>query len=145
MSLDVENFTPLNSLAGGLLIGMAVSVLLLINGKIAGVSGIIFQSLKAQPGKGHWRYAFLAGMVLAPVLWRLFHQLPPITVESDYAVLIVAGLLVGLGTASANGCTSGHGICGLARFSRRSIVATLLFMATAMLVVFVRRHAGWGG
>jgi len=130
----------LNALYGGLLIGIAVSILLVVNGKVAGISGILGQALTPSLKDQGWRFAFLCGLVLSPLTYSLFHMLPASTVTHDYAVIIIGGLLVGFGTRLSNGCTSGHGVCGIARFSIRSIVATLTFMGFGILTVFFLRH-----
>lgn len=140
MSIDAAAFTPASSFTGGLIIGLAVATLLLLNGRIAGISGILGGVL--QPGRGElgWRLAFIAGLVLAPVLWAEASTLPPIRIDASYPILIAAGLLVGTSTRYAAGCTSGHGVCGLARLSPRSLAATLLFMGSGFSSVFVIRH-----
>ncbi len=149
MDIAWSVFTPWHSLAGGLLIGLAASVLLLANGKIAGISGILGSLL--QPGGGQsWRVAFVAGLVIAPLL--LLPLLPatgpfrpsiPMAEPMDLLRLLAGGFLVGVGTRMANGCTSGHGVCGLARFSPRSLAAVLTFMLTGFATVFIWR-AIWG-
>jgi uncharacterized protein len=136
-------FDPVSALIGGALIGLAAVLLMLLNGRIAGVSGILGDALAG--GDGTWRLAFLAGLVAAPLLLgAVGDPLPAPLMPASWAVIIAAGLLVGFGTRLGGGCTSGHGVCGMARLSPRSIVATLVFMATAMLVVAVMRH-GLGG
>lgn len=137
MTIDIAHFTPLQSFFGGLLIGAAVWVLLLFCGRVAGISGILGGVLtRATKDKG-WRLAFLIGMVLAPLLYRLATPLPEIEIAASWPRLIVAGLLVGIGTRYASGCTSGHGVCGLARLSRRSLAATATFIVTAMITVWM--------
>lgn len=130
----------LQSAFGGLLIGLAAAALLLLNGRIAGISGIIGQVL-GNPRQHAWRVAFLAGLVLAGVLWMIMDP-AAISQATDAgpAQLATAGVLVGVGTAMANGCTSGHGVCGLARLSRRSLVATVTFIGTAAITVFLITH-----
>ncbi|WP_233862395.1 YeeE/YedE family protein [Paraburkholderia adhaesiva] len=140
MNLDLTHFTPLASLAGGLLIGVAAAMLVLGNGRIAGISGIVGGLINAVRGERAWRAAFIAGIVAAPWLWQLAAPLPTAVFEATPARLIVAGLLVGLGTRYASGCTSGHGVCGLSRGSLRSLVATGTFMAAGFVTVFVTRH-----
>ncbi len=137
-----SQFTPPGAaLTGGLLIGLAAASFLLLNGRIAGISGILGGLLVPARRDILWRVAFLAGLVgTPPSLWLLFSELPPIQVDAGYPALIVAGLLVGIGTRYGSGCTSGHGVCGLSRLSPRSLVATLSFMATGFLTVFVIRH-----
>lgn len=140
MTIDWNAFTPYSALAGGALIGVATAVLLLLNGRIAGISGILGGLLSRTPGETGWRLAFTIGLLAGPALWMLVHVLPPIRIDAGYPVLIAAGLLVGIGTRYGSGCTSGHGVCGLSRLSPRSLVATLLFMAAGFATVFVVRH-----
>ncbi|WP_422402992.1 YeeE/YedE family protein [Pseudomonas sp. GZD-209] len=140
MNIDWVNFTPWASLAGGALIGLAASLFILANGRIAGISGLL-GSLIQGDGEGRSEKAlFLLGLVLAPVLWGLFAVLPKIEIHSGWPALVIAGLLVGMGTRYAAGCTSGHGVCGVSRLSPRSMLATLCFMATGFATVFVIRH-----
>lgn len=141
MTIDWSHFTPLTALCGGLLIGLAASVLLLFNGRIAGISGIVgglLQRYKA--GDLAWRVVFVLGLVLAPVLYRLFAELPESRIDAGWAMLVVAGVLVGFGSRLGSGCTSGHGVCGLSRLSPRSLVATATFMTTGFVAVYVVRH-----
>jgi uncharacterized membrane protein YedE/YeeE len=138
--VDWAHFTPWSSLAGGVLIGCAAAMLILFNGRIAGVSGIAGSLLSPQRGDVAWRVSFLLGLLLAPVAFRLFGRIPFPRIEAGFGTLVIAGLLVGVGTSYASGCTSGHGVCGLARLSPRSIAATLAFMAAGMITVFVVRH-----
>ncbi|MCC4269795.1 YeeE/YedE family protein [Marinobacter nauticus] len=140
MDIAWSQFTPGAALTGGLLIGLAAASFLLLNGRIAGISGILGGLLVPARRDILWRLAFLAGLVGTPSLWLLFAELPPIQIDAGYPALIVAGLLVGIGTRYGSGCTSGHGVCGLSRLSPRSLVATLSFMATGFLTVFVIRH-----
>ena len=140
MMIDWEHFTPIWSLAGGILIGLSAALLLLLNGRIAGISGILGELIKRQPGEMRWRMAFLLGLVIAPAVFGIFMPYPTPTIEASNGALLVAGLLVGVGTRYAGGCTSGHGVCGLSRLSLRSLVATLCFMGSGMAVVFVTRH-----
>ncbi|MGO2134084.1 YeeE/YedE family protein [Marinobacter sp.] len=135
-----SNFTPWTALAGGVLVGLAAAGFLLLNGRIAGISGILGGLLTRSAGDRSWRFAFLAGLIGAPVLWMLVAQLPPIEIEAGYPALIIAGLLVGIGTRYGSGCTSGHGVCGLSRFSPRSLAATVSFMFAGFVTVFVIRH-----
>lgn len=138
-------FDPLSALIGGALIGIAATLLLFLNGRIAGVSGIFGDLLDAGAAGRGWRLAFLAGLIAAPFLLAgAGHAMPAPAMPASWAVIVGAGLLVGIGTRLSGGCTSGHGICGLARFSPRSIVATGIFMATAIVVVAIVRH-GIGG
>ncbi len=140
MTIDWNAFTPWASLAGGIMIGLAAVALILINGRIAGISGIVGALLRPQPGDVLWRVLFVVGMLGAPVIWVLFSALPEIRIDAGYPLLVVAGLLVGVSTRYGAGCTSGHGVCGLSRLSPRSLVATLAFMATGFLTVYVTRH-----
>jgi uncharacterized membrane protein YedE/YeeE len=140
MMIDWEHFTPIWSLAGGILIGLSAALLVLLNGRIAGISGILGELLKRKPGEMRWRIAFLLGLVIAPAVFGIFMPYPTPTIEASNGALLVAGLLVGVGTRYAGGCTSGHGVCGLSRLSLRSLVATLCFMGSGMAVVFVTRH-----
>lgn len=133
----MTEFTPWSSLAGGLLIGLSAAMLVVMLGKIAGISGIVAQLLPGSASERPWRLAFIIGLLSAAVLYPLLAPLPAITITANTPQLIVAGLLVGLGTRLSAGCTSGHGVCGLARLSPRSLVATLTFMLTAMLVVWL--------
>ncbi len=140
MHLDYASFTPLAALAGGVLIGLAAAVFILFNGRVAGISGIVGGLLRPKAGDVSWRLAFVAGLFAAPLVYQLFAALPESRfVASDVAILI-AGLLVGVGTRYGAGCTSGHGVCGLSRFSLRSLVATLIFMGAGFATVFVARH-----
>ena len=140
----MDNFTPIPAAIGGTLIGLAVALLMLTTGRIAGISGIVDGLIGNDDGKG-WRAAFVAGLVLAPLLARLVgFTLPMPRMPASWVVIAGAGLLVGFGTRLGGGCTSGHGVCGMARLSPRSIVATLIFMGTAMVVVAIARH-GPGG
>lgn len=139
----MASFDPVSAFVGGALIGLAAVLLMLLNGRIAGVSGILGEALTGD-GRG-WRIAFLIGLVAAALLLgAVGHPLPLPWMPSSYAIVIAAGLLVGFGTRLGGGCTSGHGVCGIARLSARSITATLVFMATAMVVVAIMRH-GFGG
>jgi len=141
VSIDWNSFTPATALAGGILIGIGAAMLVLLNGRIAGISGIVGGLMLPGPGDVAWRVAFLAGMMGAPFAYSAFSGLPKATIDAGYPVLIVAGLLVGLGTRYGAGCTSGHGVCGLSRFSPRSLLATATFMAAGFLMVFIVRHA----
>ncbi len=137
----MENFTPVSSLTGGLLIGGAGGLLLLLNGRIAGISGILGEALSAPRGELVWRLAFIAGLVAGPLVVQAVLQRPiAVRIEASVPMLIAAGLLVGLGTRIGGGCTSGHGVCGIGRLSRRSIVATLSFLGAGAASVFVVRH-----
>lgn len=140
MTIDWSAFTPWASLAGGVMIGVAAAAFILFNGRIAGISGIIGPLMKPQQGDRAWRLLFIIGMVGAPLLWLAFNPLPDIRIDAGYPLLAVAGLIVGISTRYGAGCTSGHGVCGISRLSPRSIVATLSFMATGFLTVFIVRH-----
>lgn len=140
MTIDWTHFTPGLALAGGMVIGIATALLLLLAGRIAGISGIVGGLFKLHKGDMGWRIAFIAGLILAPWLWQLFNELPPIQIDTSYAMLAIAGLIVGLGTRYGSGCTSGHGVCGLSRMSPRSAVATLTFMSTGVVTVYLIRH-----
>lgn len=140
MHIDWFNFTPWSSLAGGMLIGLAAGLYVVANGRIAGVSGLIGSLLqRGAEGLGE-KALFLLGLLVAPLLWGLFASLPAIEFQSGAAGLIIAGLLVGIGTRYGSGCTSGHGVCGLSRLSPRSMVATACFMLSGFATVFVLRH-----
>jgi uncharacterized membrane protein YedE/YeeE len=140
MTVDWAHFTPWTALAGGLLIGVAAAMLLLFNGRIAGISGILGALLHVVKGDLSWRLAFLFGLVIAPVVYEMVAPLPAVQVDADTITLIAAGLLVGIGTRYGSGCTSGHGVCGVSRLSPRSLVATVSFMAAGFLTVFAVRH-----
>ncbi|CCJ47553.1 YeeE/YedE family protein [Bordetella parapertussis] len=139
MTIDWAAFTPWSSLGGGMLIGVAAAWLMLGAGRIAGISGILAGLLPPRAGAA-WRMWFLAGLLAAPWLYRVFEPMPAVRIEAGALQLVLAGLLVGVGTRYGSGCTSGHGVCGLARGSRRSLVAVLVFMATGFATVFVLRH-----
>jgi len=140
MEIDFVAFTPVSALIGGALIGLAAGLLILLNGRIAGISGIVSGLLRPRSSETGWRIAFVAGLILAPLAWTLFAALPPINIDADYPLLILAGLIVGISTRYGAGCTSGHGVCGLSRLSPRSLVATLAFMFSGFVTVFVTRH-----
>lgn len=140
MTINWIDFTSLASLAGGLLIGLAASLLVLFNGKIAGISGILGGLLRPVRPDIAWRIAFIAGLVLAPFAYLLFAPMPSVQIDASTTTLIVAGLLVGIGTRYGSGCTSGHGVCGLSRGSLRSLVATMCFMLAGFATVFIVRH-----
>ena len=140
----MHNFTPFSAAVGGSLVGFAVSLLMLTTGRVAGISGIV-HGLIGTADEKVWRAAFVAGLVLAPLAAKLVgFTLPMPQMPGSWVLIIGAGLLVGFGTRLGGGCTSGHGVCGIARLSPRSIVATLIFMGTAMVVVAIARH-GLGG
>ena len=137
--IDWASFTPI-SLLGGMLIGLASVMLWWFNGRIAGVSGIVASLLSANTGQLTWQWAFVLGLVASPWLYQIFADLPPIRLSTSPMLYIVAGLLVGFGTRLGSGCTSGHGICGNARLSKRSFAATLSFMLFGFLTVYIGRH-----
>jgi uncharacterized membrane protein YedE/YeeE len=138
--IDWVHFTPWQSLAGGVLIGMSAAMLILLNGRVAGISGILGGLLHPVRGDRGWRVAFIAGLLAAPAAYALFAALPVLVIEAGYPMLVAAGLLVGAGTRYGSGCTSGHGVCGLSRLSPRSLVATLAFMGAGFATVYVVRH-----
>lgn len=141
MNIDWASFSPASALIGGALIGLAAVFLMIFNGRITGISGIVGQLLqKRVEGDSAWRVAFVAGLIVAPLVYQLFAVLPDIRIDADWSVLVLAGLLVGFGSRYGSGCTSGHGVCGLSQWSRRSILATLTFMSTGFVTVFVVRH-----
>ncbi len=137
----MENFTPVTALIGGLMIGFASVLLLWTSGRIAGISGILGGFLRFRKTDFDWRIAFLVGLIGGPFLVSEFGPgIAPVRIDADIPVLIIAGLLVGVGTRMGSGCTSGHGVCGIGRLSGRSLVATLVFMATAAITVYVVHH-----
>jgi uncharacterized protein len=140
MLIDWNSFTPLSAAIGGALIGVAAVMFVLLNGRIAGISGIVGGLASARPGDRAWRLAFLAGLVLTPLLYGLVSAVPAARIDADFTLLVIAGLLVGIGTRYGAGCTSGHGVCGLSRLSPRSLVATLCFMCAGFATVYVMRH-----
>lgn len=140
MTIDWIHFTPWRSLAGGALIGLAAAILVVANGRIAGISGIVGGLLRPVRHDWVWRLAFVIGLLATPSLYALAAPLPVPRIEAGTAMLVVAGLLVGFGTRLGSGCTSGHGVCGLARMSPRSLAATLGFMAAGFATVFLVRH-----
>lgn len=140
MTIDWNAFTPWAALIGGMLIGLAAAMFALLNGRVAGISGVIGGLFKPLRGDVGWRVAFIGGLIVAPLAYGLFAALPPVQIDAGYGALIAAGLLVGVGTRYGAGCTSGHGVCGLSRLSPRSLVATLAFMGAGFVTVFVLRH-----
>ena len=137
----MANFTPLSAAIGGALIGLASVLLMLLTGRIAGISGIFGGLLNPRFGEIGWRIAFIAGLILAPLIAGLIgYGMHPPQMPASWTVIVAAGLLVGFGTRLAGGCTSGHGICGMARLSARSIAATVIFMVVAIATVAVTRH-----
>ncbi|TBU98934.1 YeeE/YedE family protein [Stutzerimonas kirkiae] len=144
MTIDWAAFTPWPALAGGVLLGLGAGLFIMVNGRIAGISGLLGGLLRpGDEGRGEGGL-FLSGLLCAPLLWGLFGHWPQPSFQTDVPGLVLAGLLVGLGSRYGSGCTSGHGVCGLARLSPRSLLATLCFMASGFLSVFVIRHL-WGG
>ena len=140
MSIDLIHFTPHEAIVGGAIIGIAVSILLLFQGKIAGISGILYRLLEPSAVDLRWRTAFLLGLLLSPTIWQWFSQLPVIEVNTSTLSLVLCGILVGYGTVLGSGCTSGHGICGISRLSKRSFIATCLFMASGIITTYIVRH-----
>ncbi|HCT7985562.1 YeeE/YedE family protein [Serratia liquefaciens] len=143
MTVDWLHFTPLSALVGGGIIGSAVALLLLFNGRVAGISGITGGLLTPQGKEKGWRAAFLVGLLISPWLYRIARPLPDMPVNGSSLWLIAAGILVGLGTRLGGGCTSGHGVCGVARLSPRSLLATAVFMLLGFITVWAVRQ--WGG
>ncbi|MBG0812200.1 YeeE/YedE family protein [Methylosinus sp. H3A] len=140
MHIDWTNFTPWSAAAGGVAIGLAAGLMILLLGRIAGVSGIVAGLLPPAKGDVSWRVAFILGLVASAALLRLAGAAATPVFDIGYDATIVAGLLVGFGTRLGGGCTSGHGVCGLSRLSPRALVATLAFMASGALTIFVLRH-----
>ena len=140
MSIDWNNFTPWAALGGGLLIGLSAAAFVLLSGRIAGISGILGALLQPKRGDIAWRLAFVTGLVAAPLTYGLVATLPEVRIDAAPATLVVAGLLVGIGTRYGSGCTSGHGVCGVSRLSPRSLVATAAFMLAGFAIVFLTRH-----
>lgn len=140
MTIDSSHFTPWMSLAGGLLIGVASAMLVLLNGRIAGISGIVGGLLTPRRGEIAWRFMFVSGLFAAPLVMLLAGLSITPRIDAGLGTLIAAGLLVGIGTSYGSGCTSGHGVCGVSRLSPRSLVATLAFMLAGVATVFVIRH-----
>jgi len=137
----MENFTPVSGILGGLLIGLAAAVLLLLNGRISGISGIVGGLLAPRSAEVGWRVVFIAGLLLGALGYMLATGGPfPVGMQASMPILIVAGLLVGFGTRLGSGCTSGHGLCGIAQLSKRSIVASAVFFGVAIITVFLTRH-----
>ena len=144
ISIDMVNFTPIHSFIGGLLIGMAVILFFISNGRLAGVSGIVNNSLTISQNRTV-NLLFLFGLILGPVIFMIFTQNTiPFSMTTSIPIIIFGGLLVGIGTKIGSGCTSGHGVCGISRFSIRSIVATVLFIFAAMMTVFIFKLIGLG-
>ena len=144
MHVDWPSLTPFAALAGGLLIGLAASLLVLATARIAGVSGIVGGLLRPRSGDVAWRLAFIMGMMISPLAYALVAPMPAMRIDATYPTLFAAGLLVGLGTRYAAGCTSGHGVCGISRLSPRSVAATVAFMLAGFVTVFLVRHGASG-
>ena len=140
MTIDWNAFTPGAALAGGAIIGLATALFLLVNGRIAGISGVLGALLRPTRADVGWRLAFALGFVASPQLYALVSSVPRPTIDASTATLVAAGLCVGLGTRYGSGCTSGHGVCGLSRLSPRSLAATLAFMGAGFVTVYVVRH-----
>lgn len=141
----MENFTPFSALFGGVLIGLSMVLLLLTDGRIAGISGVVGGLLVSKVRDAGWRLAFILGLIAAPLLYAaVAGGVPPVSVTSSTGLLIAGGLLVGFGARLGSGCTSGHGVAGIARLSPRSFVATGVFLAAGMVTVFVTRHVVGG-
>ena len=143
MTIDWIHFTPWMSLSGGLLLGVAAAMFILVNGRVLGISGIVGGLLVPKKGDAGWRVAFLLGLAAAPLIFRMVMPADLIQaprIDAGYLAVVVAGLLVGVGTRYGSGCTSGHGVCGISRMSPRSLLATITFMAAGFLTVFVLRH-----
>ena len=144
MTIDWAHFTPWASLGGGVLLGIASAMMVLLSGRILGISGILGGLLAPRTGDTGWRLAFLLGMVAAPMVFAALmppELLPVVRIDASEPVIALAGVLVGLGTRYGSGCTSGHGVCGISRLSPRSLVATLGFMAAGFATVYLLRHA----
>ena len=141
MQIDWISFTPVPSLLGGMILGVAAALYVFLHGRILGISGIVSGLLHPQAGDSAWRLSLVLGLLSAPFLALLFFGIyPVIEIDSDWLAIGIAGLLVGFGAQYGSGCTSGHGICGLSRLSPRSLVATLAFMSAGFITVFVLRH-----
>ncbi|WP_343735945.1 YeeE/YedE family protein [Acidovorax sp.] len=141
MLIDWTHFTPWAALAGGVLLGLASALFVLVNGRILGISGIVGGLLRPRAGDMGWRLAFVLGMLVAPGLYWLVVGPTQPRIDATWGMVVIAGLLVGVGTRYGSGCTSGHGVCGLSRMSPRSLVATLAFMGAGFVTVFLIRHA----
>ena len=140
MSIDWDFFSPWTALAGGLIIGAAAAMFIVLNGRIAGISSVLGGLLRPSRGDFGWRLAFVSGLVASPLAWAAFRVLPVLRIDAGYPQLVIAGLLVGFGTRYGSGCTSGHGVCGIARLSPRSIAATAAFVGSGFLTVYAVRH-----
>ncbi|MCF6328363.1 MAG: YeeE/YedE family protein [Henriciella sp.] len=136
----MENFTPISSMLGGALIGLAATILMVVNGRIAGVSGVISGIGFASRGDRDWRIFFVLGMIAAPMLYLLVSgNMPAFELEASWPLIVVGGLLVGFGTRLGSGCTSGHGVCGMSRLAPRSIVSVALFMSVGVITVAIAK------
>lgn len=140
MLIDWNNFTPWSAISGGVMLGIASALFILLNGRIAGICGILGGLYRPQRNDIGWRVAFIIGLILAPLAWATVNTLPNINIEASNSLLAISGLIVGISTRYGSGCTSGHGVCGISRLSPRSIIATLAFMGTGFLTVFIVRH-----
>ncbi len=140
MQIDWLSFTPIPSLLGGMILGLAASLYALLHGRILGISGIISGLLRPQANDFAWRFTLVLGLASAPFLAAFFGAFPIVEIDSSWLAIVIAGLLVGFGSQYGSGCTSGHGICGLSRLSPRSLAATLAFICAGFVTVFVTRH-----
>ena len=140
MHIDWNAFTPYASLAGGVLIGVSAAMFVLLNGRIAGISGILGGLLRPVKGDFSWRLAFVLGLIASPLIYAVITVVPRPHIDASWGALVLAGLMVGVGTRYGSGCTSGHGVCGLSRLSPRSLAATIAFMGAGFVTVFVIRH-----
>ena len=141
MTIDWNHFTPWASLSGGILLGLASAAFILLNGRILGISGIVGGLLRPKSGDMGWRISFVLGLLAAPLLYWLAAGPTAVRIDAGWSTLVIAGLLVGVGTRFGSGCTSGHGVCGLSRLSPRSLMATLAFMGAGFVTVYLVRHA----
>ena len=140
MQIDWNHFTPWAALMGGLILGLATAAFVLLHGRILGISGILGGLLPPRGNDTAWRVAFALGLLAAPLLYRLTVGMPEVRIDASWGMVVLAGLLVGVGTRYGSGCTSGHGVCGLSRLSPRSLVATLAFMGAGFATVYAIRH-----
>ena len=143
MNIDWSHFTPWSALLGGALIGVAAGMFILLNGRIAGISGVmggLLRPASLASGDAGWRIAFVLGLLVAPLVYLAFAAWPAVEVDASYGALVLAGLLVGVGTRYGAGCTSGHGVCGISRLSPRSLADTACFMAAGFATVYAVRH-----
>jgi uncharacterized membrane protein YedE/YeeE len=143
MNIDWTHFTPFSSLTGGIILGIASAIFILVNGRILGISGIVGGLFPPKLGDTFWRIAFLLGFAAAPMVFHAVvpaQYITPPRIDATDWMVVIAGLLVGIGTRYASGCTSGHGVCGLSRLSPRSLVATASFMSAGFITVYVMRH-----